>query len=253
MVVIGLGSGRSGTASLAKLLNTQKNALCFHEMNPSCVRHDGTPQPILTGVKDMHAITLGGDHTALTVDLSRAVAAKEYDLLQEMDAVSLLGDIAHYYLSYVEAIIALNLPVKFICLKRDRHKTIKSWLNKTTAQPWKSKRLANAISSLITREPNLLQRNPWMKHDGSRYAIDPVWDKCFPKFPGPSREDAAGQYYDYYYDTAEALANKHEDCFWMIETEKLDDPTFQTKLLNFCGIDAVDHVHTDAHIHKSAC
>jgi hypothetical protein len=35
MIVIGLGTGRSGTASLANLVNSQKDALSFHEMNPN--------------------------------------------------------------------------------------------------------------------------------------------------------------------------------------------------------------------------
>lgn len=250
MIVIGLGSGRSGTASLAKLLNAQKNALCFHEMNPSCVRHTGTAQPILNGVRDMAAILDGGDPSLLTVDLARAVAAKAYDELSAMKSVSLLGDIAHYYLSYVEDIIALELPVRFVCLKRDREKTIASWLRKTQETTWPSKRLADAVSSVITREAKLTERNPWMEHDGTQYAIDPVWDKCFPKFPGPTREAAASQYYDYYYEKAATLQAAHELVFQIVDTEKLDDRAFQSELLTFCGVSGENQVHTDAHIHK---
>jgi hypothetical protein len=50
MIVIGLGTTRSGTASLAKLLSSQHDAICFHEINPSCVRFSGTPRPILNTI-----------------------------------------------------------------------------------------------------------------------------------------------------------------------------------------------------------
>ena len=61
MIVIGLGTGRSGTASLAKLLSAQHDAFCFHEMNPSCVRFSGTPRPILNVIDEYQAILDGGD------------------------------------------------------------------------------------------------------------------------------------------------------------------------------------------------
>src|ERR1051326_3851404 len=102
MIVIGLGSGRSGTASLAKLLNAQSDALCFHEMNPAAVRFSGTPRPFLNAIDEFQVIIDGGDPRMLTVDLSRAVSARTYDELSNMKQVRLIGDIAFYYLDYVE-------------------------------------------------------------------------------------------------------------------------------------------------------
>src|SRR5882672_2759331 len=128
MIVIGLGTGRSGTASLAKLLNAQHDALCFHEMNPSSVRFTGTPRPILDG----------GDPSMVTVDLSRRVSAEAYDSLRRMKRVKLIGDIALYYLTYVEAIARHNPNVRFICLRRDVESTVKSWMKKTTIRRWPS-------------------------------------------------------------------------------------------------------------------
>jgi hypothetical protein len=250
MIVIGIGSGRSGTASLAKLLNAQKDAVCFHEMNPSCVRFSGTPRPILNGIDEFQAILNGGDPKMLTVDFGRAVAAKAYDQLCRMRRVRLIGDIAFYYLTYVEQIIERNPNVRFICLKRDRTETVESWLNKSLIPRWRSKRIADRVAALITRQPYYESHNHWMEHDGTVWQHDPIWDKCFPKFPGPTKRQAIEQYWDYYYEQAEKLAARHPRAIRIVRTETLNDPDVQRELLAYCGVPASDMVFTDAHIHK---
>ena len=89
-------------------------------MNPSCVRFHGTPRPILNTIDEFQAIIEGGDPSLLTVDLGRGVAARAYDRLRGMPRLRLLGDIAFYYLTYVEQILARNPRVRFVCLQRDR-------------------------------------------------------------------------------------------------------------------------------------
>lgn len=251
MIVIGLGSGRSGTASLAHLLNSQKNAICFHEMNPSCVRFYGTPKPVLNTIDEYQAILDDGEPSMLTVDLGREVAAQTYEQLVQRDKVSLIGDIAFYYLSYVDQIVERNGNVRFICLKRDKAATVNSWIKKSEISRWPSKRIADRLASWITREPYYDSRNYWMDHDGTRWQHDPIWDKCFPKFPGPDKKQAIEQYWDYYYETAEELESRHSECFRIVETVQLEDKAFQADILAFCGISAPDHIYTDAHKHKS--
>lgn len=153
MIVIGLGTGRSGTASLAKLLNAQRSAFCFHEMNPSCVRFSGTPRPILNTIDEFQAILDGGDPSMLTVDLARPVSMKAYDALCGMPGLRMMGDIAFYYLSYVEAIAARNPNVRFLCLRRDIDETVASWVKKSRNLRWRSKYAADRLSSWITRAP----------------------------------------------------------------------------------------------------
>jgi hypothetical protein len=251
MIVIGLGSGRCGTASLAHLLNAQRDAICFHEMNPSCVRFSGTPRPILNTIDEFQAILDGGDPSMLTVDLGRPVAADAYDALCRMTRVALIADIAFYYLSYVELIAAHNDRVRFVCLKRDREATVESWLRKSTVPRWRSKRLADRLACLITREPYYMAFNPWMEHDGRNWAIDPVWDKCFPKFPGPTRREAIEQYYDFYYQEAELFRQKFSDRFLMLDTEKLTSQDLRHDLLRFCGVQRDVQVAIDVHVHRS--
>jgi len=251
VIVIGLGTGRSGTASLARLLNAQTESLCFHEMNPSCVRFEGTQRPIMNTIDEFQTIVDGGDTSALTVDLSRGVAAKAYDQLCQMPKVRMIGDIAFYYLTYVEEMAARNGNVRFFCLHRDRGETVYSWERKLSINRWPSKYLADRLGSLITREPFHREYNPWMEHDNTEWASDPVWDKCFPKFPGPTRREAIEQYWDYYYEQAEKIAAKLPGIFRMIETENINTKGYQEDILNFCQIQPEEHVYTDAHIHKS--
>jgi len=252
MIVIGLGTGRSGTASLAKLLNAQQDSLCFHEMNPSAVRFSGTPRPFINTIDEFQAIIDGGDPAMLTVDLSRAVSARAYDQLCHMERVSMIGDIAFYYLTYVELLSAHNPNVRFICLRRDREQTIRSWLRKSAIERWRSKRVADRLSSIITRMPYYQEgHNFWMEHDGDRWQEDPVWDKCFPKFEATSKREAIAKYWDYYYEQAELIAQKLGDVFWIVDTERLDHHPFQCELLEFCGIPLAEQIHVDAHIHRS--
>jgi hypothetical protein len=250
MIVIGIGTGRSGTASLARLLNAQKDAVCFHEMNPSCVRFHGTPRPIMNTVEEYQAILDGGPPNMLTVDLGRAVAARTYDQLCRMPRVRLLGDIAFYYLSYVELILAHNPHVRFVCLQRDRTETVESWINQARIERWRSKRLADRLASWITREPFHESYNYWMEHDGSVWRANPVWDKCFPKFPGPTLRDAVEQYWDSYYATVDGLMPRHGESILRVRTEDLNDSAEQERLLRFCGVAKEDMVFTNAHIHR---
>jgi hypothetical protein len=251
MIVIGIGTGRSGTASLAKLLNAQQDAVCFHEMNPSCVRFHGTPRPILNAIDEFQAVVDGGDPSMLTVDLGRRVAAEAYDRLCRMKRVRLIGDIAFYYLTYVEAILARNPRTRFVCLQRDRAETVESWLRQAEIKRWRSKRIADRVAAWITREPFHESHNWWMEHDGRVWRPDPIWDKCFPKFPGPTLRQAVEQYWDYYYATVDQIAARHPDSILRLRTETLNTRDGQLRLLEFCGLAASEMVFTDAHIHRS--
>ena len=94
MIVIGLGTGRSGTNSLSTLIRAQRDAFCFHEMNPACVRFAGTPRPILNAVDEFQAVLDGGEPSNITVDITRPVVANDYDKFCKMTKLRLIGDVA---------------------------------------------------------------------------------------------------------------------------------------------------------------
>ncbi len=96
-LIIGLGTGRCGTQSLARLLSLQKHYKVKHEL--------GKPLP--------WAFSLF------------AIEKK----VEELKCYN--GDIAFYYLNYVRY-LKKNYPnIKFVCLKRDRNETIESYLIKS--------------------------------------------------------------------------------------------------------------------------
>jgi len=250
MIVIGLGTGRSGTASLAHLLNSQTNSMCFHELNPSCMRFTGTVQPALNTIYEFQNIIKGGETSHLTVDLSREISLAPYDKLCQMDKVELIGDIAMYYLTYVEDILKLNPTVKFVCLKRDKNETVKSWLNKTQIKRWRSKKLADYFYSIISRTPYFEEYNYWEENDCLSIKKDPIWDKCFPKFTASNKEEAIRMYWEYYYNEAEQLAQQYSQNFKIFDISLLNNNEGQSEVLSFCGLNKDRQIFTKAHLHS---
>lgn len=102
-LVIGLGTGRCGTKSLATLLDSQDHSEVYHERHGcSLPWHDGE---------------------GLVSELIR------WSLSNERNRY--VGDVSFSYLPYCEYILERVPSAKFICIKRDRAQTIASYLAKT--------------------------------------------------------------------------------------------------------------------------
>jgi hypothetical protein len=252
MIVLGLGSGRTGTASLSHMISSQKGAICFHELNPTGVVFEGNPQPILNTIREFQAILDGGDKRLLALDYTRPASVNKYAELQQAGQVGILGDIAYYYLKYVEDILAVNTRVRFVCIKRDKAQTVGSWMKKSRVERWRSLWLADRLKAIITRMPFHESRNFWQSHDGSVYQPDPVWDKTFPKFEAASKKEAIEKYWDYYYAEAERLAAKHPDYFRIFPVERMSNREGQVEILRFIGVPDQEMVLRDSfHMHRS--
>jgi len=98
-LILGLGSGRSGTKCLSNLLSAQKNSGFTHELIPH-----------------------------LTWRFSYDLISPRLLTLLDFNA-KFIGDVSCYYLNYVP-FIASKLPkTKFICIQRPREDTVKSFLS----------------------------------------------------------------------------------------------------------------------------
>jgi hypothetical protein len=253
IIVIGLGSGRTGTASLAHMIDSQKGGLCFHELNPTGVVFDGNPQPILNTTNEFQRILDGGPRNLLSIDYARPASLNTYNKLQSLDQINILGDIAYYYLKYVDDILASNSLVKFVCIKRDKTDTVNSWLVKSSIRRWRSLKLADRIKSLLTRTPYYESYNFWQEHDGSKWKKNPVWDKTFPNFSAGSKKEAIEMYWDYYYKEAEKLETRHPDNFRIFDISAMSTREGQKEILSFIGLSEDEMVIEDEfHMHKSA-
>ncbi len=249
-IVIGLGTGRSGTGSLAHLLSAQRDSICFHEMNPSCTRFFGTPRPILNGIEEFERILNHGDPSMLTVDLRRQQGTETYDRLCQMTNVRLIGDVASYYLSYVRLIAEHHPAVRFLCMRRDIGQTVQSWMEKTRIKRRRSRYIAERVASLIVRAPFHESENFWMEHCGTTWRPNPVWDKLFPKFEASSKEEAIRKYCENYYDQAEGLAADLKATFRFVELGRFSDPDYQSEVLSFVGIPPDEQILTRAHVYN---
>ncbi len=102
--MIGLGTGRCGTTSLASLLNSAKGCGVTHEEDRI--------------------------RTHLSWDFSRDGIEKALKTMESRPE-GVVGDVAFYYLPYVAHIAEARPDTTFICLRRDREETVESYMKKT--------------------------------------------------------------------------------------------------------------------------
>ncbi len=184
-IVVGLGTGRCGTMSLAYLLNWQENSEVCHEKSSYLI-------PWKDGEKKIDEFL----HWASELTKQKR----------------LVGDVAFYYLNYIEYLLSLNSHIKFICLQRERAGTVASYMKYT------------------------INRNHWMPHDGTLWNKC-VWDNCHPKYECSGKEKALERYWDDYYLTANELQRKYPDSFRIFQTSTLNTETGQRDILSFIGIE----------------
>lgn len=187
-LIIGLGSGRCGTTSLYKLLNSQKNSFICHES-----------KPLLTWIFDEKKID-----NKLKKILSKD---KKY-----------IGDVASYYLQYIEHIISKNPSTKFIILKRPKEEVVKSFINKT-------------------KFLNFFKWNLWIRKPKKK---ENKWSKMFPKYNLNSKEEAIAKYWEEYYSKADKLIKKYPLNIKIFNTSDLNSEQKVKEILDFCNISAKD-------------
>jgi hypothetical protein len=205
-IILGIGSGRCGTRSLANLLNRQQGTHITHEEPPRLpwrVPHD------------------------------RALAQR----LAQMRRVRkepIVGDVASYFLPYLEQAIDDSPTIRVVCLKRPRQEVISSfcrWIDKVHPLP----------------------TNHWSARPEPPWHHEPVWTRVFPQYDLSDREQGIGRYWDEYYERAAALARQFPDHLRIFDwLAALNTEGGQRELLEFCGYSSRDQVVAlDVHENKS--
>lgn len=197
--IFGLGTGRCGTQSLAHLLNQQNDSMCVHEgvfytefIEKNKIRSIGGLEKFI--------------HLPWKIDKDILIRIL---LLMEGLKYSYVGDVAFYYLPYIDDIIQLIPSAKFICLKRTRQSVIKSFMEKTSNNYWYQGYKPTSNSTIIYN----------------------IWNPCFPKYPISNHHDAIGRYWDEYYETIEQLIKRYPDNIKLFETKDLNNQTEINNLL----------------------
>jgi len=195
-LIIGLGTGRSGTTSLTKLLDAQPSSFFVHEGGFK-VETGGNSKKIL------HLLPWNKDLKLMH---------RLFEILEnESEGYDFYGCVALYFLPYVSDIVKKYPHVKFICLVRSRAEVIKSFSIHAGDFNW------------------------WMNHDGSQFRKDPIWDPSFPKLNAHTREEAIGKYWDDYFEATLELESAYPNNFKAFDLEILNTPEGINKLLDFAG------------------
>jgi hypothetical protein len=106
-LVIGFGTGRSGTTSLCSFLNAHEGVRVLHE---------GRLSQTLPG----HPFSWTGDDEPILSWIAQ--------IISENDQYQWIGDVGMYYINYVEVILSHYPETKFICMQRPMEAVVSSYM-----------------------------------------------------------------------------------------------------------------------------
>lgn len=150
-LIIGVGSGRCGSTTLATLLDRQNNARVSHEHSPILYWNGAS------SADNYH------------IERFRRLSAR-YDLV---------GDVAHWWLPRLEMMIRRFPSVRVIALKRDRQATVRSFL------AIKGGNGRGAINHWVKHDGDYWKPNIWdpcypkYQSDSLEVAIGEYWDEYY--------------------------------------------------------------------------
>ncbi len=165
-LLLGLGTGRSGSTTLAKLWREQQGCYCSHEHPPR--------------------LPWKGSSSRLEFHQRR------FDILRS--GFKYVGDVSHWWLPYVDTLMDDYKDVRVVVLKRDRKATVDSFL-KIKGGPGKG-----AINHWINHDGRFWARNIWdecypsYEASNMKEAIERYWqdyyatvDSLIQRFPSSIR------------------------------------------------------------------
>ncbi len=210
-LIIGLGTGRSGTTSLAHLLHTQPSSFVVHE---------GSLSRTVNGKKESYNQLLPWKKDPSLLD------GFLKELEQQAGDAHFYGSVGFYFLPYVEDILERHPDTKFIVLARRREEVVRSF-------------------SLHSGECNW-----WMDHQGKGFTLDPMWDVAFPKFKASTKEEAIAQYWDLYWKRSLELERKYPQSLRIFEVSSLNTTDGIHRILDFAGYPNHDRFIEVIHDHS---
>lgn len=180
-LIFGTGSGRCGTKSLRRLLIAQPDTLVAHE-------HFRFPWE----AKEEQRIT-----SVREIVISLCEQPKKR-----------VGDVAYWYLPYVDCLLTLCDSARVICLQRGK---------------------VDTVASIVARRYDYFSECP-----GPNECPIPELAATTPKFPG-NRMEAAESYWEYYYQEALLLQDQWLGRFQLFPMEALNSEEGQYQMLSFLG------------------
>ncbi|MFH0825217.1 MAG: hypothetical protein V2B18_20900, partial [Pseudomonadota bacterium] len=102
--------------------------------------------------------------------------------------------------------------VRFVCLKRQRDVTVASWVNHLKSNGWP---------------------NPWLPSRESQLP----WADSLPDLGRDDPEEAAGRWWDLYYEIADTLTCTWPGRFLILPPETLATQAGRRRILDFLGVE----------------
>jgi hypothetical protein len=233
-IILGIGTGRCGLASLAKILNHQPDAQCSYEDPPllpwKVAMTPSPPAPLPQTGEGSYGATLPqvgeGNYGAILSQVgegncetaARRVVRERFARFRRYGKAQLLGDAASFYLPYLEDAIALEPDIRIVCLKRPREEVAASfceWLDQAMPLP----------------------TNHWALKPAPGWHHDPNRTRTFPQYDIQNREEGIRRYWDEYYQKVGELIGHYPEQIRVFDThEALNTEGGLRDLLSFAGI-----------------
>jgi len=229
-LVIGMGSGRCGTRSLAEMLNNHSEISCTHEKH------------ILLWMIN-------------TIDANKAIEKIFAGSNKEIS-----GDVGYYWLNYTHFLVN-KYDAKIVCLKRDKDAVVRSFMKGLQNPVY-----GNLVMDAIRKQPIPLKYSDYVtekdleKMDAStREFVEHYWDEpllsdnmlreYFPKYKVKDRKSYLERYWEDYYYEAERYRDTYLKNFLLIDIdEALNTHEGIKQIFNFIGVTPVTrhfHVRTN--------
>ncbi len=189
-IILGMGAGQCGTGLLTEILNQQPGAHVTHQR-----------PPLLPWISDE---STGGIQERL-------------QRLLETHEARLVGDVAAFYLPYVEEAIRVEPRIRILCLKRPREEVVEGFCQY----------LDGAFPFPV---------NHWARELAPGWCHDPVWTRTFPQYDTQDRAEGIGRYWDEYYQRVDELLVQHPENVRLWDTEILTTEAGVREVLTFAGI-----------------
>ena len=194
-VWIGLGAGRCGLHSLARLagLGARSAAACL-----SCAPDD---RPLLWAPGEARG----------------AVAARRLAALEKVRGADVVGDIHWAWLPYARAVLEVAPATRFVVLRRERRACVESWYYWTEAGARRRTERGDAPGFGAAK-------NPFVDHDAAEWEWD-EWDLTLPNHAAATKRGAIRAFYDAYYAACAELEREFPanvrtyDCEALFESE----------------------------------
>jgi predicted O-methyltransferase YrrM len=202
-ILLGMGTGQCGTQLLAEILSRQPNTNVTHEQPPLL------SWSLALSPQDER------DRGALIRNRLSRIRRTRRELT--------VGDVASFYLPYVEDAIAFDSTIRIVCLQRPRDEVVAAFCR-----------------FLDERAPFPI--NHWARECATGWQHDPIWTRCFPQYDTQDRAEGIGRYWDEYTTKAEELARRFPDNVRIWDTEVLTTEPGVREVLSFAGIPSANQV-----------